>query len=200
MNMAVFDPLKQNVCNVLCLIKVFTNDFIQKYTYLENLKWKKLRKILQKCFDSNVLPFSFFCSISLFFIEKLHNEQNNKLNSVPKCYTIFNSSIYKMWRHYIFFTLTFIVRFCAAHDFFSFFQVRFMLKPVPWIWFRRQRFECLKKYFSICGKWTYFFWKSYNEEFGRKIPLQFYDDVWHKSTLVRVQKCSSSAVQNHLNK
>ena len=54
------------------LIKVFTNDFIQKYTYLENLKWKKFRKLLQKCFDSNVLPFSFFvlslCSLSKSYI------------------------------------------------------------------------------------------------------------------------------------
>ena len=85
------------------LIKVFTNDFIQKYTYLENLKWKKLRNLLQKCFDSNVLPFSFFCSISLFFIEKLHNKQNNKLNSVPKCYAIFTSSIHKMKTLHIFY-------------------------------------------------------------------------------------------------
>ena len=39
-----------------------------------------------------------FCSISLFFIEKLHNKQNNKLNSVPKCYLY----PFTKWRHYIF--------------------------------------------------------------------------------------------------
>lgn len=48
------------------LIKVFTNDFIQKYTYLENLKWKKLRKLLQKCFDSNIM-----CCHSRFFVLSL---------------------------------------------------------------------------------------------------------------------------------